>query len=1006
MTNNKTPGGNTMSSTTNTARRIALLSSSSLGLAAIASVASLGVTFAPTTAIAAVTCVATTTVTGNGTETVTIAGGTNNPGITCAYTGTTATVTTLAAVTVSTIAGGNGINLTGGAADAIIWTSTAAPSSFSAAVAGGSQTNGPVIDAQTGGNITLTTGNVTVNTSGTDGIFARSTNGGNVTLTTRDVGFGSAAGSTAIRAISNGGNISVTTTGQIGNNASNLTQATTNRDGIVVQTSGTGTVNLNVGGLTTGFGAGGAAVRVTNGTGDVNIAATGAIRGGETSSSTDAQLASGIVISSGGHVNVESSGIIMGAVNTTGVQAAAIVASGQTFTLTLTGGANSAPDEVQSYRASLGGYYNSDGSNGGETGLISLSDSSTNRRTGGHVDLSGVTGGTELNFNTRSRWMVTETSVMSGGTDVVNIDATSALVSAMQGPNVSVLLADVDQAIMRPGIVDFGAGEDIVNNSGRILIGSVYTSINYVGEGEDVPPVAVKRFGVRGELRLLNLEEFNNSGEIWLGPRFHREGGISENFVNLFITDQFHDDMFYMPGVTFHGNEGSIVFMDVDLNKSQSSCAPSTRDAEGYLPAADCIGLQGGAATGRTELRIYEQVPGDRGAYNPDGIVLVDLAGADPDLTDPGAFVISPDTPRYIDVGNGGIEKGVFAYILGFDADTQQFKLVGAPSSGAQQFPILATAANQLWQTATGGWFERRVQQRDIAHEGLGTGAWFNVTGTGVERDITTPIAIGSSEVVFDNSYEQNDVAISFGWDLLDYGSNAALGAMVGYAHSEVEFNDSDNSANLEGVHAGVYGGYGVGGFFVDGAVNLTMLSVHNDVPAMALEPEGTVLDTNATSLGGRVEAGWRWSFEGLSLEPLVGFSAVRTEFDDLRVPNADPDPNRPGVTVSLESAESRRASAGLRFSVQDLWSNLAPTNVSLTARAVNEFEGGSNVSVANIGPSYLGVDTLEGMFTQLTGSVAVANVARTVSGYLNIDAVKGDDYDSLGASVGVRLHW
>jgi hypothetical protein len=35
-----------------------------------------------------------------------------------------------------------------------------------------------------------------------------------------------------------------------------------------------------------------------------------------------------------------------------------------------------------------------------------------------------------------------------------------------------------------------------------------------------------------------------------------------------------------------------------------------------------------------------------------------------------------------------------------------------------------------------------------------------------------------------------------------------------------------------------------------------------------------------------------------------------------------------------------------------------------------------------------------------------VSNVARTVSSYLNVDAVTGDDYDSLGASVGVRLHW
>ena len=975
MNNNKNPGGNQMTKAI-MARRIALLSSSSLGLAAIVSAASLGAVLTPTSARAqSVSCMAGVTPLSG--PAVVIPAGTHNPNITCLYVGDTATVSTAGNITVSTMAPGGGINLSAVGADDVTWVSTAGT------VTGGAQTNGPVIQAQTAtGDITLTTAGVSPTTT---------------------------VSTTAIEAISAGGNITITTNGVIGGQANNLLINSTNRDGIVAETSGAGAVSLDINNSVAGFGFGGAAVRVTNGTGDVTIDATGDVRGGNSQSNTSAQVGSAFVIDSDGDIVIDSTRLIMGGVNQTAPRSAAIVASGSTFRLTLTGNPNSVPDDVRVYQASLGGGYTGDGvpqqtgqiSGGLDVGDVSL-------QAGGHINLSGVTGGAELNFNSRSRWVLTDTSLMSVGDDVINLDATSVILTANTRTNVTseIPLGDADQVFIPPGIIDFGDGDDTVNSDGRMLIGLVYTRQGAQGEAADVPPKPDMRFGVRGEIQMLDLEQFNNSGEIWLGVRFF------DTTVSFTGTDRFHDDMLYMPGATFHGEEGSVVYMDVNLATAQTGCAPETRDEDGYLPAADCIGLQGGSATGRTELRISEFVPGDRGSYNPDGIVIVDLAGADLADVDPDAFFISPDTPRYVDtIGeNGAIEKGIFAFVLGLDADNQQFKLFGIPSAGGQQLPILATAANQLWHTATGGWFQRQVDQRDVLGEdGLGTGAWLNITGVNSTRDIVTTIPIGTSSVDFDNTYEQKDVAVSFGWDLVSHNTGAAswaLGAMVGYAQSEVNFDTSGNSANLEGVHAGVYGGLSFADFFVDAAVNGTRLSLHDDVPALVLIPTGTLLDTTVQSLGARVEAGWRWNLGAMWAEPIVGLSTVETEFDDFRLPNDDPDLGRPGVEIGLDNADSRRASVGLRVGADDLMSATAPTSLSLTARRVEEFEGASDITIANTGPDALMNDTFDGGFTQLTGGVGVSNARRTVSGYLNVDAVTGDDYDSLGISAGLRLQW
>jgi outer membrane autotransporter protein len=158
-------------------------------------------------------------------------------------------------------------------------------------------------------------------------------------------------------------------------------------------------------------------------------------------------------------------------------------------------------------------------------------------------------------------------------------------------------------------------------------------------------------------------------------------------------------------------------------------------------------------------------------------------------------------------------------------------------------------------------------------------------------------------------------------------------------------------------------------------------------------------------SLGGQFEAGWRFTFDRLDIEPLASVSAVKSSFEDIRVP-AD-DPVRFGGNVQFDDPESLRAGLGVRLAMRNILPGVAPIDARLTTRVLNESEGKSRASIENVGPFDAPVsDTFDGTFTEVSGGVSVRNTRGTVSGFLDVDAAFGDDYDSLGFTTGVRVQW
>lgn len=604
-------------------------------------------------------------------------------------------------------------------------------------------------------------------------------------------------------------------------------------------------------------------------------------------------------------------------------------------------------------------------------------------RIGGRVDFGPMDDGVEFNIGEGGAWHFSGISAFGGGRDELRVDLGGLVVTGGATGN--------GNGVEVPTTLLFGDGdsEDIFRNAG-VLIVAPRTEVNITY----MDPESRRRH--QGELRLQGLETFENSGVILLGGYFNERTDLG--------TEVWHDDILSMPGTNYIGDNGKIVF-DVNFNAlRQDGCDASLRDSDGYLPAADCVALHDGSTDGVTRVAVNAVFADDRGAYAPEGYVLIDVSGG---TSAAGHFILDPDSTGYTSSNGGLIDRGVFAYALVYDEDNQQHRLVGAPSAAATQFPLLAQAAHSLWRVSTGSWFERQADLRGRNDNHAG-GVWLRLNGEAADRDARQSVAAGTSTLTFDNAFGQNSYAITGGADLV-VGSLAdsayVLGVSAGYANSEVEFESFQNTAQFDGFTVGAYASLISGPLFVDASFNVNKLILKQDIPALDLQPAGTLLDTDLISVGGQVEAGLRLPVgdAGVFFEPLASVSYVRTQIDDVSIPSGDA--QRIGVTVTYDDPTSLRGAIGGRIGADQSYGGVR-AQYSLLARVWNEFDGEASGRIGNIGPDLMVTNTLDGQFTELSIGGSLHSAGGAVSGFVNIGGKFGDDYGSQNLSAGVRVNW
>jgi hypothetical protein len=591
----------------------------------------------------------------------------------------------------------------------------------------------------------------------------------------------------------------------------------------------------------------------------------------------------------------------------------------------------------------------------------------------GAVDFQGLSGGGTVDVTgtwmTVNQFNVGAASLFGAGADSVDVAAEGVLGLATARSSA------VEGAYT---VMTFGGGADALNNDGVVVV-------NHGGLNGGNPFDDDTSF--EAQATITGLEAFNNSGLVVMGSRPFPANPLGD-------TDLATDDILSMPGATFTGSGDSRIVFDVNLNRGQTSCDAANRDANGDM-AGDCVLIAGGATAGTTLVSVNDLLPGDRGSASQ--IVLVDVGGG---TSAAEHFALDPDQPGYNDQ-LGAIDKGLFIYPLVYNADTQQHALVGVPGPSGLAFPVLAQAAHSLWRTSTGTWFDRQADLRGRVDDGAGS--WLRLSTEFANRDVLQPIEAAGNTLTFANDFTQNSYAVNGGLDLISGGA-LLVGVTAGYAHADVEFDASPNTARFDGWTGGVYASYVTDALFVDAMVNANRLDMDVDIPGLNLFPAGTTVDTRLVSYGAHVEAGWRFPIMGSAfVEPLASVSYVRTIFDDVHI--VSDDAARPGLSLQYDDPTSLRASLGARAGLNATYNGIR-SQLAITARLWNEFDGESSALIDNLGPDALLYDELTGQFTELGFSAALYSPTEAVSGVLNVGGKFGDDYTATTASAAVRVHW
>jgi hypothetical protein len=707
-------------------------------------------------------------------------------------------------------------------------------------------------------------------------------------------------------------------------------------DGIQTGTTGTAVSTVNVNASVTSGGAGAAGVNAaTTGTGliDVNVA------NGVTLAATNGSAVR--TTSNGGAVTVDlgTGGVGAPATTVRGLGAAADSwvldlnnAAGGTTTVNIASNAT-----VRSNDNTAAGY--DDLAIRGVGGSVVINNAG---RLQGRVNFSGLTGNVVLNNSSSTSWHTTGASVFSGGADVLNNTASGVIFTNAGGAATS---------------WDFGAGADTFTNAGILVVGE--------------PTLAAST------LTITNLEAWNNSGSIFFGS----SGTTASD-------GQINDRIDFGSG-TFTGSGSSRLFMDVNLGAvTQTSCAA--------LTAADCFDATGASTAGSTTIRVNDTSGAVFGAFNPTGIVVVDVTGAG--ATSATNFSLLAGQPFWradANSADGVLDKGLFFYDLTLNG--KQHLLVGLPDGEAFEFSTVGQAAQAAWYTTTGTWFDRQADLRSqLDNAEAGAGVWMKITGSSADRDLENSYELFGVTYSFDTSYDQQTISVIGGVDFVGAATadtQWVLGGMIGYVDSDVNFDASPTVASMEGAVYGLYGTYLNKNWFVDGVLAFNSLDLDYTAPTLSGDTFASDIDT----WGLQVEGGYTFALGGTAfVEPLASLSYLSTDIGTISVPGAD---------IEWDDQTSLRGSLGARLGATASQPTFDAT-FSVTGRIWNEFEGENDVTIFSGGPDLTLTDDFSGSFGEISGSVNLFSNKAAFSAFVNAGVKFKDDYQSTDATLGFRWRW
>lgn len=375
----------------------------------------------------------------------------------------------------------------------------------------------------------------------------------------------------------------------------------------------------------------------------------------------------------------------------------------------------------------------------------------------------------------------------------------------------------------------------------------------------------------------------------------------------------------------------------------------------------------GGAATGSTILDVNQ---GEGAPAGFDDRILVVDAGQGSSAT---AFTLT-----------GGNSSGLVNFSLEYEADSNNFLLVGSVGTPVFETSQLGKIGAGLWYRSADAIEAKLTQTRDVHVDGTsGTGAWFEVLGG--QTDIEAFQANGGGAI--DVSFKQTFEGVQGGVDLMS--GNVAFGVSGGFGQLEARFSGTYDGLEADTYNIGGYASYRSSGFRADLIAKIDFA----DFKALS----GTVLATefDAQAYGAMLDIGYRASFGGVFLEPVASIAYVRTDIDEFAFGAG---------TVRYDDGDSLRGTVGVRAGADIPVGDAGKFTPFVSARAVEEFEGDYSNDVVLGGSTVRLLDEAPGTYAEI--SAGATGRFGGFEAFARGDLQLGEEIDGMTARIGMRLRF
>lgn len=535
------------------------------------------------------------------------------------------------------------------------------------------------------------------------------------------------------------------------------------------------------------------------------------------------------------------------------------------------------------------------------------------------------------------------------------------------------------------------------------------------------------------------MATFVNSGTL-AASGTRRLGGLEDQAVNsagIFAaaSPASADAAPSLAATTFDNSGGLITMMDGSPTDSLSLAGDyhASGDARlgvdaflsGPASSADVLTIAG-SASGTTSVVVNDINPLP-GAYNPDGVVIVDVSG---DID--GDFVLSRNSAGFNQHRNG-IDKGFFLYQIAQHEST--FRLVSRPDADALEVAALGTGAQAVFFETAEGWLDHQngIRNRLLAGEpfpirssetapaeaeptdypvgepvaGFDFDArsspqghpavWGSTIGNWSTREADATVRVPGADYNVATGYGQNvygfQGGIDFGTDDLISSSDVAiLGVMAGFVSSNIDFEHSPNSAEYEGGTVGISATYLLGSLFQEVQVKADFLELDASLPGIGSDR------ADVTTWGITSNVGYRLDWDRYSFTPMVTLAYAHTSIDGFDFDN--------GIKVGYGDVTSLRGALGGEFGGLLLDRGAFVLRGLVLARLWREFSGESEAFVDAGGTTLATEDDLEGTFTELEAGLNLAGKESGWSGFVTAVVKLSEDITSFGSRVGLRYRW